>query len=46
MARVERVSPSVRHIDIVHRDPEKSGGFLLHQALRDIDRELIPARET
>ena len=42
---VERVGPGVRDIDIVHRDPQKTWRFLLHQALRDVHGEFVRARQ-
>ena len=42
---VERVGAGVRHIDIVHGDPEETGGFLLHEPAGDVDRELVGTGE-
>ena len=42
---VQRIGSSMRDVDVVHGDPQQTGCNLSHQLVRNIQRQLIRARQ-
>src|SRR5215467_1301910 len=43
---IQRVGSGMRNIDVVHCDPQQTGGNLSHQLARDVQRQLVRAGQS